>query len=96
MQSSDRQQATVSADGVSLWDVVNGKEVADPPKLDSPVNARPSTGRTGAPQPTTLHGIVLNPSVLKIAPINPPREPRPLAARLSLLSWARLSSHSVE
>lgn len=64
--------------------------------LDSPVNASPSTGRTGAPQPTTLHGIVLNPSVLKIAPINPPREPRPLAARLSLLSWARLSSHSVE
>ena len=54
--------------------------------LDSPVNASPSTGRTGAPQPTTLHGIVLNPRVLKIAPISPPREPRPLAAGWSLLN----------
>src|SRR2546422_489816 len=40
--------------------------------LDSPAKARPTTGSTGAPQPTTLHGPVESPSTPANAPTIPP------------------------
>src|SRR2546422_1442323 len=40
--------------------------------LDSPAKARPTTGSTGAPQPTTLHGPVESPSTPAKAPTIPP------------------------
>ena len=42
--------------------------------LDRPVSASPTTGSTGAPHPTTLHGMVVNPSVLNSVPTTPPRD----------------------
>ena len=45
--------------------------------LDSPVKASPTTGSTGAPHPTTLHGPVDRPSTLTPAPTTPPARPEP-------------------
>src|SRR5262249_2860033 len=44
--------------------------------LDSPMNASPRTGITGAPHPITLHVAVDSASVLTSAPATPPRRPR--------------------
>ena len=41
--------------------------------LDSPANASPTTGITGAPQPMTLHGPVDSPTTLASIPATPPR-----------------------
>jgi len=57
--------------------------------LESPANTRATTGKTGAPQPTTLHGPVDRPSTLAAAARVPParpdraRQPRTPAARRS-------------
>jgi hypothetical protein len=40
--------------------------------LDRPVKTRPTIGKTGAPQPTTLHGPVESPRVLARTPATPP------------------------
>ncbi len=40
--------------------------------LERPVKTRPTTGSTGAPQPTTLHGPVESPRTLANAPTTPP------------------------
>src|SRR2546429_315912 len=40
--------------------------------LERPVKTSPTTGSTGAPQPTTLHGPVESPRTLANAPTTPP------------------------
>src|SRR5215467_6639289 len=39
--------------------------------LDSPVKASPTTGKTGTPQPASVHGPVVSPSTLVAAPAMP-------------------------
>ena len=43
--------------------------------LESPTKARPTTGRTGAPQPITVHALVESPSTPDSAPSTPPLLP---------------------
>src|SRR5207247_7084679 len=47
-----------------------GRSAAFP--LERPVKTRPTTGSTGAPHPTTLHGPVESPRTLANAPTTPP------------------------
>src|SRR5262249_39997579 len=53
--------------------------------LESPANASPTTGMTGAPQPMTVHPPVASPKTLETAPSAPPeapaRGPQPAAGR---------------
>src|SRR2546425_917818 len=51
--------------------------------LESPAKTSPTTGSTGAPQPTTLHGPVDNPSTLTQAPTAPPARPAPVCQPLA-------------
>src|SRR5216117_2657602 len=51
--------------------------------LESPAKPSPTTGSTGAPQPTTLHGPVDNPSTLTQAPTAPPARPAPVCQPLA-------------
>src|SRR3989442_14259591 len=51
--------------------------------LESPAKTSPTTGSTGAPQPTTLHGPVDSPSTLTHAPTAPPARPAPLCQPLA-------------
>src|SRR2546428_3098403 len=60
--------------------------------LESPANTSPTTGSTGAPQPTTLHGPVDSPSTLTQAPTAPPA--RPTRADQPRATAARRSSQS--
>src|SRR5215831_13949399 len=41
--------------------------------LDRPVKASPTTGKTGTPQPASVHGPVVSPSTLVTAPAMPAR-----------------------
>ena len=60
--------------------------------LESPAKTSPTTGNTGAPQPTTLHGPVESPRTLTHAPTAPPARPAP--ARQPPAAAARRSSQS--
>src|SRR5262245_34884546 len=69
--------ATTSASTTAIAETREISESSATVVLDSPANASPTTGSTGAPQPTTLHGPVDRPSTPAHALSAPPARPAP-------------------
>src|SRR5216110_3653790 len=65
--------------------------------LDRPVKTSPTTGSTGAPHPTTLHGPVESPRTPANAPTTPPlfvAESRQPATRPRWRAWSQRAPYA--